>query len=133
MACARWLRSDSIFKSSVSAGQHHGGHCPVGGLLKKCALSIGVILLEANDGLERACALALCLADLAVIVDDVPDNLSVLHDALDDSGYTVLVATHGEAALNRAAQVLPDIVLLDAIRFCAAALPRPRSIWNAST
>ena len=54
-------------------------------------------------------------SDLVLIVDDVPDNLAVLHDALDESGYTVLVATHGEAALERAAQTLPDIVLLDAM------------------
>src|SRR5438045_9516668 len=53
--------------------------------------------------------------DLVLIVDDVPDNLSVLHDALDESGYTVLVATSGEAALQRAAQAVPDIVLLDAM------------------
>jgi DNA-binding response OmpR family regulator/DNA-binding CsgD family transcriptional regulator len=53
--------------------------------------------------------------DIVLIVDDVPDNLSVLHDALDESGFTVLVATHGEAALQRAAQALPDIVLLDAM------------------
>ena len=52
---------------------------------------------------------------MVLIVDDVPDNLSVLHDALDESGFTVLVATHGEAALARAAQALPDIVLLDAM------------------
>ncbi len=52
---------------------------------------------------------------MVLIVDDVPDNLSVLHDALDESGYTVLVATSGEAALQRAAQALPDIVLLDAM------------------
>ena len=55
------------------------------------------------------------IADVVLIVDDVPDNLSVLHDALDESGYTVLVATNGEAALQRAAQALPDIVLLDAV------------------
>jgi DNA-binding response OmpR family regulator/DNA-binding CsgD family transcriptional regulator len=54
-------------------------------------------------------------SDLVLIVDDVPDNLSVLHDALDESGYTVLVATSGEAALQCAAQALPDIVLLDAM------------------
>ena len=54
-------------------------------------------------------------SDVVLIVDDVPDNLSVLHDALDESGYTVLVATGGEAALARAAQALPDIVLLDAV------------------
>ena len=54
-------------------------------------------------------------APVVLIVDDVPDNLSVLHDALDESGYTVLVATHGESALQRAAQALPDVVLLDAV------------------
>lgn len=54
-------------------------------------------------------------ADLVLIVDDVPDNLSVLHDALDEFGYTVLVATNGEQALQRAAQALPDIILLDAL------------------
>jgi DNA-binding response OmpR family regulator/DNA-binding CsgD family transcriptional regulator len=54
-------------------------------------------------------------SDVVLIVDDVPDNLAVLHDALDESGYTVLVATSGEAALQRAEQALPDIVLLDAM------------------
>ncbi|WP_046114638.1 response regulator transcription factor [Aquincola tertiaricarbonis] len=53
--------------------------------------------------------------DVVLIVDDQPDNLSMLHDALDESGYTVLVATHGEGALQRAAQAQPDIVLLDAM------------------
>lgn len=53
--------------------------------------------------------------DVVLIVDDVPDNLSLLHDALDDAGYTVLVATQGEAALQRASQAVPDIILLDAL------------------
>jgi DNA-binding response OmpR family regulator len=61
------------------------------------------------DHLDRA------NSNVVLIVDDVPDNLSVLHDALDESGYTVLVATGGEAALQRASQALPDIVLLDAM------------------
>ena len=54
-------------------------------------------------------------ADVVLIVDDVPDNLSVLHDALDESGYAVLIATDGETALQRAAQAMPDIILLDAM------------------
>jgi len=54
-------------------------------------------------------------AGVVLIVDDIPDNLAVLHDALDESGYTVLVATDGAGALARAAQALPDIVLLDAL------------------
>ncbi|WP_081708512.1 response regulator transcription factor [Rhodoferax saidenbachensis] len=62
-----------------------------------------------NGTLDRA------NSDVVLIVDDVPDNLAVLHDALDESGYTVLVATSGETALARAAQALPDIVLLDAM------------------
>lgn len=67
------------------------------------------MLPEALNPLNRS------IADVVLIVDDVPDNLSVLHDALDESGYTVLVATNGEAAIQRAAQALPDIVLLDAV------------------
>ncbi|MDE2082869.1 MAG: response regulator transcription factor [Burkholderiales bacterium] len=54
-------------------------------------------------------------AGLVLIVDDVPDNLALLHDALDAAGYTVLVATDGASALQRAAQAEPDIVLLDAV------------------
>ena len=54
-------------------------------------------------------------ADVVLVVDDVPDNLAVLHDALDESGYTVLVATRGEQALERARQAQPDLVLLDAV------------------
>jgi DNA-binding NarL/FixJ family response regulator len=52
---------------------------------------------------------------VVLIVDDVQDNLAVLHDALDAAGYTVLVATDGASALQRAAQADPDIVLLDAV------------------
>ncbi len=67
----------------------------------------------ANDGetdpIDRSSA------DVVLIVDDVPDNLSVLHDALDEAGYAVLIATDGETALQRAEQVMPDIILLDAL------------------
>ncbi len=54
-------------------------------------------------------------AHVVLIVDDVPENLAVLHDALDESGYTVLVANHGAAALELASAVVPDIILLDAV------------------
>lgn len=52
---------------------------------------------------------------VVLIVDDVPENLSMLHDALDEAGYKVLVATNGESALARARQTLPDVILLDAL------------------
>jgi CheY-like chemotaxis protein/DNA-binding CsgD family transcriptional regulator len=54
-------------------------------------------------------------ADVVLIVDDIPDNLALLHDALDESGYTVLVATDGKSALASAQRSQPDIVLLDAM------------------
>jgi CheY-like chemotaxis protein/DNA-binding CsgD family transcriptional regulator len=54
-------------------------------------------------------------SDVVLIVDDIPDNLSMLHDALDEFGYAVLVATNGEQALQRAAQAMPDVILLDAV------------------
>ena len=52
---------------------------------------------------------------VVLIVDDVPDNVAMLHDALDEAGYTVLVALDGEAAIRRATQAQPDVVLLDAV------------------
>ena len=55
------------------------------------------------------------VAEIVLIVDDIPENLSLLHDALDEAGYTVLVATNGESALQRARQSLPDVILLDAL------------------
>ena len=52
---------------------------------------------------------------VVLIVDDVPDNVAPLHDALDEAGYTVLVALDGESAIRRAQQALPDVILLDAV------------------
>jgi len=52
---------------------------------------------------------------LVLLVDDVPDNLKMLWDALDQAGYDVLVATDGHAALERLDYITPDIVLLDAV------------------
>lgn len=54
-------------------------------------------------------------SDVVLIIDDIPENLSLLHDALDEAGYTVLVATNGESALQRARQSRPDVILLDAL------------------
>lgn len=52
---------------------------------------------------------------IVLIVDDVLDNIAVLHDALDESGYTVLIASNGQAALIAASEAQPDIILLDAV------------------
>lgn len=50
-----------------------------------------------------------------LIVDDVPENLAMLSDALNDAGYIVLVATDGLSALERLAYATPDLILLDAV------------------
>lgn len=54
-------------------------------------------------------------APVVLIVDDVLDNLAYLHDALDESGYTVLIANSGAAALDRARLSQPSVILLDAV------------------
>ena len=53
--------------------------------------------------------------NLVLLVDDTPDNLKMLSDALDAAGYMVVVATDGQSALERLDFVIPDIVLLDAV------------------
>lgn len=50
-----------------------------------------------------------------LIVDDTPDNLALLSDALDAQGYMVLVALDGQSALKRIQRRRPDLILLDAI------------------
>ncbi|NQE47359.1 response regulator transcription factor [Herbaspirillum rubrisubalbicans] len=52
---------------------------------------------------------------VVLIVDDMPDNLAMLSDALDESGHIVLVATDGQAALERLDHITPDLILLDAM------------------
>ena len=52
---------------------------------------------------------------VVLIVDDVPENLSLLSDALDEAGHMVLVATDGRSALDRLGHVSPDVILLDAL------------------
>lgn len=52
---------------------------------------------------------------VVLIVDDTPDNLALLSDALDAAGYRVLVALDGASALERARRSQPDVILLDAM------------------
>ncbi len=53
--------------------------------------------------------------DVALIVDDLPETLRLLTDALDGAGMTVMVALDGAAAMRIVDQITPDIVLLDAV------------------
>jgi DNA-binding NarL/FixJ family response regulator len=52
--------------------------------------------------------------DTVLVVDDTPETLSLLTDTLDQAGFTVLIATDGESALDLVDQITPDLVLMDA-------------------
>ena len=52
--------------------------------------------------------------NVVLLIDDVPDTVRMIAEALDEAGFTVLVATDGASALNRVARIRPDAVLLDA-------------------
>jgi DNA-binding response OmpR family regulator len=53
--------------------------------------------------------------DIVLLVDDSPDSLSFLTDALEQSGYSVLIATSGSSALSIVERITPDLILLDAV------------------
>ena len=53
--------------------------------------------------------------DVALVVDDSPETLRLLTDALDGAGMTVMVAMDGAAAMRIVDQITPDIILLDAM------------------
>jgi DNA-binding response OmpR family regulator len=53
--------------------------------------------------------------DIVLLVDDSPDSLAFLTDALEQTGFSVLIATSGHSALTIVDRITPDIVLLDAV------------------
>lgn len=53
--------------------------------------------------------------DIVLVVDDSPEALGFITRALEEAGVAVLVATGGEAALAIAAEVVPDVILMDAV------------------
>ena len=55
------------------------------------------------------------IRDVVLVVDDTPETLGLLTDALEDAGFTALVATGGAQALALVTRITPDLVLLDAV------------------
>jgi DNA-binding NarL/FixJ family response regulator len=53
--------------------------------------------------------------DFALVVDDTPETLRVLTDALEEAGLIVIVARTGEKAIELAERMAPDIILMDAV------------------
>uniref|UniRef100_UPI000B116A34 response regulator n=1 Tax=Aureimonas sp. AU22 TaxID=1638162 RepID=UPI000B116A34 len=54
-------------------------------------------------------------SQIVLVVDDSPDTLRLLTDAIEATGATVLVALDGDQGLAIAAEITPDIVLMDAM------------------
>ncbi|MBP6095284.1 MAG: response regulator [Methyloversatilis sp.] len=52
---------------------------------------------------------------VVLVVDDAPDSLGFLCEALSQAGYLVLIANDGSSALARLELVVPDAILLDAV------------------
>jgi len=53
--------------------------------------------------------------DIVLVVDDSPETLSFLTEAIEGAGSSVLVALDGESALVLVEQITPDLILLDAV------------------
>ena len=62
--------------------------------------------MSINDGVNNTTVL---------VVDDAPDTLAMLSEAISFEGMTPLVAENGHVALGAVNQSRPDIVLMDAI------------------
>jgi DNA-binding NarL/FixJ family response regulator len=55
------------------------------------------------------------ISDVVLVVDDSPESLGMLNVALNQQGFTALVALDGLQALAIVEKVQPDVVLLDAM------------------
>jgi DNA-binding response OmpR family regulator/DNA-binding CsgD family transcriptional regulator len=53
--------------------------------------------------------------DIVLVVDDSPNTLRMLTDAIEGAGMTVLVALDGEQALSLIDRITPDVILMDAV------------------
>lgn len=54
-------------------------------------------------------------SETVLVVDDAPASLGMLTSALEEAGYTVLVAQDGRKAIDIASKVTPSAILMDAV------------------
>jgi DNA-binding NarL/FixJ family response regulator len=53
--------------------------------------------------------------NVVLVVDDSPDTLGLLTEAIQRAGMTVLVAREGDDALSIVEKITPDVILMDAV------------------
>ena len=52
---------------------------------------------------------------VVLVVDDSPETLGMLNEALEQAGLSVLVSLEGKQAITIAQKMVPDIILMDAV------------------
>jgi DNA-binding response OmpR family regulator/predicted acetyltransferase len=52
---------------------------------------------------------------IILVIDDIPENLTILRKCLTDHQYRVAVARNGKVALERVKRIRPDLILLDVL------------------
>lgn len=87
--------------------------------IRDCASVVPVVSPTKEVGAPCAssadCEVLAMRRDTVLVVDDAPETLGLLTDALDSAGYTVLIAVDGANALELLDQVTPDLILMDAV------------------
>jgi DNA-binding NarL/FixJ family response regulator len=73
------------------------------------------VLMAASDTSGPETAKEPAPRDIVLVVDDSPETLGFLSEALEGAGLTVLVAVNGESALELTQRITPDLILLDAV------------------
>ncbi|KIN72022.1 response regulator transcription factor [Sulfitobacter guttiformis] len=53
--------------------------------------------------------------NIALVVDDDPNSLSMISTALEENGMSVIVARDGRTAIDLVKRVRPDVILMDAV------------------
>ena len=72
------------------------------------------VAYEYDDPAHAGAAAPRAVRGVVLVVDDQPQMLALLSEVLGAAGYTVIAATDGPSALERARMITPDVVLLDA-------------------
>jgi CheY-like chemotaxis protein len=64
------------------------------------------------DGAVRGAMMPKDSVTRILLVDDTPTNLKVLSEAVRNQGWTTLIATDGESAIDQAEYAQPSLILL---------------------
>jgi twitching motility two-component system response regulator PilH len=68
-----------------------------------------------------------------MVVDDSPTDLAFMGNLLKKNGYDVILANGGEAAIQRAAMLQPDLILMDLVMPGVNGFQATRVIAGAET